>query len=163
MIEDDFQKQLENAKNAFTEFGKKVHTGAEKGIAQACILVERDAKINANQHSDTGILKNSITHVLESHDEIIDGFVGSSLAYAAMVEFGTSPHQSYDGHEDFIESVTLWCHRHGINDPQHIHNVIKHIQENGTKAYPYLYPAYYANKDKVVAIINEAIAKERLI
>lgn len=160
----DFDGQIENAKYQFTQFGKQVKTGAEKAIAQACLLVERDAKINANKHSDTGLLKNSITHVLETNsDGVIQGFVGSSLAYAAMVEFGSAPHTQYDGHEDFVESVTLWCQRHGITDKIHIYFVIKHIKENFTKAQPFLYPAFDKNQDQVIKMIDEAIKNERLL
>lgn len=56
-----------------------------KGIAIACTNVESSAKQLAPV--DTGLLKSSITHELQSKD--LKGVIGTNCEYGANVEFGT--------------------------------------------------------------------------
>jgi HK97 gp10 family phage protein len=58
------------------------------GMTKACLLVERDAKINAPV--DTGRLRSSITNRLEIEEGQLVGIIGTNVEYAAYQEFGTS-------------------------------------------------------------------------
>ncbi len=57
-------------------------------MEQACLAVEADSKINCPVND--GILRESITHAVESEDgETVTGYVGSNLEYAPYVHQGT--------------------------------------------------------------------------
>ncbi len=71
-----------------TERLQEINQQIEKGMTKACVLVERDAKKNAP--IDTGRLRNSITHRLETETGQIIGIVGTNVEYASFQEFGTS-------------------------------------------------------------------------
>ena len=65
---------------------KEIKSKLEKNMEKACLIVERDAKINAPV--DTGRLRASITHEVEVTEEIT-GRVGTNVKYAPYQEFGT--------------------------------------------------------------------------
>lgn len=58
----------------------RVLSAAARGMEKACTLLERDTK-NIT-HVQTGALKRSWTHQVKSSNGIIQGAVGSNLAYA---------------------------------------------------------------------------------
>ena len=64
------------------------------GIEKGCLRVERDAKINCPV--DTGILRASITHILDP--STLSATVGSNVEYAAAVELGTQ----YQGAKSYL-------------------------------------------------------------
>ncbi len=66
---------------------KNIKDKLDRNMEKACLLVERDAKINAPV--DTGRLRASITHRIEKDDEDIVGIVGTNVVYASYQEFGT--------------------------------------------------------------------------
>ncbi len=67
---------------------KEISTQLKKGMTKACLLVERDAKINSPV--DTGRLRSSITNRLEVEENQLVGIVGTNVEYASFQEFGTS-------------------------------------------------------------------------
>ncbi len=67
---------------------KEISVHLKSGMTKACLLVERDAKINAPV--DTGRLRASITNRLEVEENQLVGIVGTNVEYASFVEFGTS-------------------------------------------------------------------------
>lgn len=56
----------------------------ERAVTEVCLIVEADAKLNCPV--DTGTLKRSITHKVESDDEKTVGSVGSNVEYAYWAE-----------------------------------------------------------------------------
>jgi len=60
----------------------------EQGLTKACLVVERNAKLNAPVK--TGNLRNSITHKVEEDT----GVVGTNCDYAPYVEIGTGIYSS---------------------------------------------------------------------
>ena len=68
----------------FEEISKKLTSG----LAKAVLVVERQAKINADftQGYQTGVLRSSITSEVSG----LEGKVGTNKDYAPFVEFGTS-------------------------------------------------------------------------
>jgi hypothetical protein len=68
--------------------------------------------------------------------------------YAYDVEYGTPP-----GRYVSPQALMGWAMRHGINP----YAVSKSIFKKGTRAQPYLLPAFNSNTDTIVAIIGQAI------
>ena len=66
---------------------KEINDKLEKNMLKACLLVERDAKISAPV--DTGRLRASITHELQTEKDELIGLVGTNVVYAKYQEFGT--------------------------------------------------------------------------
>lgn len=58
-----------------------------KGIEKGCLRVEADAKQNATDSVDTGLLRASIDHKLDL--STLSGTVFTNVEYAPFVEFGT--------------------------------------------------------------------------
>lgn len=67
---------------------KEISEQLKRGMTKACLLVERDAKINAPV--DTGRLRASITNRLDIEENHLVGIVGTNVDYASFQEFGTS-------------------------------------------------------------------------
>ncbi len=67
---------------------KEISAQLKSGMTKACLLVERDAKINAPV--DTGRLRASITNRLDVEENQLVGIVGTNVSYASFQEFGTS-------------------------------------------------------------------------
>jgi HK97 gp10 family phage protein len=72
---------------------KEISTQLKQGMTKACLLVERDAKINAPV--DTGRLRASITNRLDIEDNLLVGIIGTNVSYASFQEFGTSKMAAY--------------------------------------------------------------------
>jgi len=109
----------------------------QKGLTDACLLVEGSAKRNAP--SRDGQLRQSITHDIED----FTGYVGTNLEYAPYVEIGTGIHSSEGtGREDVPwrykdEKTGQWYTTYG--------------QESK----PFLQPAVEENKQEIMKCFKE--------
>ena len=110
----------------------------EKGLAQACALIERSAKQKAPK--DTGALARSITSEVNG----TEGEVFTPLEYALFIEFGTGLFAESDGRS------TPWSYQ---DDKGEWHTT------SGQKPQPFMRPALNENKENVKEIIREAILK----
>lgn len=118
-------------------------------MMEAALIVEGSAKRKAPV--DRGQLRQSIasevrTSALGAGDRII-GVVGSNRVYAAAVEFGSRPHWAP------IEPLKVWARRHGAN----AYAVQRAIARRGTRAQPYLVPAFEENKLRIVRILGDGV------
>lgn len=117
------------------------------------LMVERDAKILAPV--DTGRLRASITPRVERGviGSGVKGVVGSNVKYAAAVETGSKPHWPP------FRALEGWARRHGANEAE----VWWAIGIKGTRAQPYLQPAFEKNenaiKDKLEDFVVKIVAK----
>lgn len=78
----------------------QVKRATKRGITKACLIVEAYAKENMTPESPsapgeapavvTGTLRASITHRQEDEEGEAVGIVGTNVAYAKPLEFGTS-------------------------------------------------------------------------
>ena len=84
---EDYKVVIDNLED-FIQNGMKEYI--IKGLTDACLLVEGDAKKKAP--SRDGQLRQSITHTVD--EENLVGYVGSNLEYAPYVEIGTGIHSS---------------------------------------------------------------------
>jgi HK97 gp10 family phage protein len=153
----DFSSQLNDGLKAFDIWGGRVHDALGKALIDGALMVEGSAKQNVNV--DTGYTRNSITEspLTEDGSELFIR-VGPTAKSAPNLEWGSSPHQSSTNSEEFVESITLWGKRKGMDESE-IYQLIKHIRQYGTKPHPFLGPAYYANIEKIKQKIKEALGK----
>jgi len=99
---------------------------------------------------NTGHLRASyMTEIVEMSDDEVIVVTGSNLTYAPHVEYGTGPHMTDAGSDNFVADITQWAERKGLNPV----DVIRSIRKHGTKAHPHLRPAWDEGKDKVITDI----------
>lgn len=151
----EIQNELNVAAEKFSLFGKQQQDKLSKALVQGMLKILAQAKRNAPK--DTGRLAQSITQTpVQQEDGKLVIYGGPTVEYGALVEFGTGPHVTGQGHDDFILSITRWGERKGMSQ-QEIEALIYHIRKYGTKPHPYLGPAWYSLIREVQADIQEAM------
>jgi len=122
-------------------------------MRDSALMVERDAKINAPV--DTGRLRASIVPEIVAGADQIWGIVGSNVTYAASVEYGSRPHMPP------IEPLAAWVRRHHIGEAGYEYGIAMliawKIAAHGTKARPYLEPAFQKNEAAIRNKFDQAI------
>jgi len=155
----DFNTQLEDGLKKIDIWGGRVHDALGQSLIIGALMIERDAKQNTNSNSDSGTLMRSISPTaLKLEGESLSISVGPTVKYAPNLEYGSSPHTTSTNSEEFVESITLWGKRKGLDDYE-IFQLIKHIRKYGTKPHPFLGPAYYSNIEKIKLMIKTALGK----
>lgn len=119
--------------------------GLEQAMDKACLVVETEAKKNANQFRDTGLLANSIKRKVELEGNEITGVVYSDVLYAPYVEFGTGIYAEEGGRTDvpwhYQDDKGNWC------------------STSGMKPQPYLRPALQSKAKMAERIIAKELSK----
>lgn len=129
-----------NAKEIAAKIEKLFEPGGEgfnalsSAMEKACIGVEGAAKRRAPVK--TSNLRNSITHMLQSEESNIIGFVYTSVPYAPYVEIGTGIYSSMGNGRQ-----TPWIYV----DPATGEKVFTH----GSHPQPYMKPALDENKTAI--------------
>jgi hypothetical protein len=101
-----------------------------KAFMNAVLLLERESKQRAPV--DTGRLRSSITHAIDTRPVPLWGSVGSKVHYAPYVEFGTKPHSPP------LAALQPWARRHGFGPgTAGAFLVARVIAARGTKARRY--------------------------
>ena len=108
-------------------------------LGKACALVERSAKQKAPK--GTSELRRSITSKVED----MVGVVYTPLEYAPYVEFGTGLFAESGGRTD-----VPWCYK---DDEGNWHTT------SGMKPQPYMRPALYENRTKIVETLKDGITE----
>lgn len=112
-----------------------------KGILEACLLVEGQAKLLAPVKY--GHLRDSISHKTKSEDGELVGEVGTHLMYGIYVEYGTG------------EFATNGQGRKGgwvYETPSG-----EVVFTMGQKPQPFLRPAFTLNKENIITIIGKML------
>ena len=104
----------------------------EKGLENACLVIERAAKSNAPVK--TGNLRNSITHKVSLGS--LEGTVGTAVEYAPYVEMGTGIYASQGGGRQ-----GGWSYVDAEGNGHHT---------NGSRPQPYLKPAVDNNLSAIL-------------
>lgn len=146
-----------------TSFSDDLMPNAAAGLKAGLETVAKDAKRLCPK--DTGELRNSIrAEVSELYSSAV-GKVSTNKEYAVYVEMGTGPVGKASGGNGSGKAVS---YRTGgwfvplkrgavmIKDTE-VERASKGFWTYGQPARPYLYPAFKANKAKVVAAIRKAI------
>jgi len=143
------------ARAGFQSFGTGITSEIDKIVMRAGLIIQNAAQ--KKTPVNTGLLRSSITTRLDKTEKKVSAEIGTNVDYAPFIEFGSSPHQSPDGSQEFVESMLRWGHLHGMDDSQSW-AVIQHIRKNGTKPKPFLTPALDENRATVQDQINSEIA-----
>ena len=95
---------------------------------------------------DTGKLRSSITHKVDSARIPLWSEAGTNVLYARPVEFGSKPHWAP------FRAFETWARRHHMNEA----DVWWAVGTKGTKAHPFLTPAFEDSQSDIEANLNEA-------
>ena len=118
-----------------------------QAMTRSLLLIETDARRNVKQ--DTRQLMNSITGRQRRQPSGVVGQVGPSARYGLYVERGSRPHWPPRA------PLEGWARRHGVP----VFVVQRAIARRGTRARPFLLPAYEKNRDTVVRLFAAAGAR----
>ena len=116
----------------------------KNALTRAGLTVEREAKLQVPV--DTGRLRNSITYIVDPSPVPTWVQVGTNVKYARFVELGTKRHFPPPG------ALGRWAKKHGMN----AYALARAISRRGTKAHPYLRPAFEASRDAIQATLQHA-------
>jgi hypothetical protein len=119
----------------------------ERAMLASLLLVEGDARRNVRH--DTRRLMNSISHQIQGRGERLVGRVGPSVGYGLYVERGSRPHWPPRA------ALEGWARRHGIP----VFAVQRSIARRGTRARPFLVPAFLRNAPRIVRLFAQAGAR----
>lgn len=138
-----------------TKISDSIQKRVKASIRSNAEAIEADAK--ARVDSDTGLLQRSIHTVYMEQGWI--AVVGTPKKYGAYREFGTrkgvnvptgwdSVAIKFRGHGGMTtgEHLRLWAKRHGLAGLEWA--IAMHINKYGTKAKPYLIPAFKIGNQK---------------
>ncbi len=131
------ERLMERAKPEL--LAKPVHDFLER----AALMVK--AKAREYTPVDTGRLRASMTHQLDSSPVPLWARVGSNVEYAPFVELGTRPHFPPP------EALELWARRHGIP----VFLVCRAIARRGTKAHRMLQRGFEDLQDKIGRMMKQ--------
>lgn len=122
-------------------------------MKSSTLEVLRDAVKNAPV--DTGRLRASILPDIQVDQNEVRGVVGSDVEYAPAVEFGSRPHMPP------IEPLAQWVRRHNIGEEGYEYGIAMliawKIKAHGTKAQPYLVPAFEKNETNIRRRFENAV------
>ena len=121
------------------ELPDEIKNDVRKVVKNSAFNIERNAKSSASVK--TGHLKRSISTKIGDMEATIHT---SNLKYAPMVEFGTRPHIIRAKNKKAL----YWK---GASHP------VKQVSHPGSKAKPYLIPAFEKEKDQFLEKLKEVI------
>ncbi len=149
---------LEEILAALETVPDRVVAGAKKGLDKGLIKIEGDARKKAP--ADTGLLRQLIRHTMYEGFGAVSGEVIAGAEYSAYVELGTGPkgQGSYSGPKkaNVAYRQSGWVYPTGKGAGKYA----KFAFTTGQPARPYLYPAFKANKSRVIGFIAKAIKEE---
>ena len=122
------------------ELPDEIKNDVRKVVKNSAFNIERNAKSSASVK--TGHLKRSISTKIGDMEATIHT---SNLKYAPMVEFGTRPHIIRAKNKKAL----YWK---GAKHP------VKQVNHPGSKAKPYLIPAFNQEKDQFLEKLKEVIS-----
>jgi hypothetical protein len=119
----------------------------QQAMLTSLLLVEADARRNVRH--DTRRLMNSITHEVAGRGTRLVGRVGPSVRYGLYVERGSRPHWPPRA------ALEGWARRHNVA----VFAVQRSIARRGTRARPFLVPAFLRNAERIVRLFAQAGAR----
>jgi HK97 gp10 family phage protein len=129
---------------ALDQAPRAVSAAAQAAMTKSLLLVEAEARRTVAH--DTRALMNSITSQQAVRGDTLVGKVGPSLQYGLYVETGTRPHWPP------AAPLVGWARRHGIP----VRMVQLAIARRGTRARPFLQPAFEKYREQIVALFAQA-------
>ena len=139
--------RLEGAEELVAKLARSPRTVAaeqQRAMTASLLLIEADARRNVRH--DTRRLMNSITHQIEGRGTRLVGRVGPSVRYGLYVERGSRPHWPP------VAALAGWARRHGVSP----YAVQRSIARRGTRARPFLVPAFLRNAERILRLFAQA-------
>lgn len=153
-------KSIQKTLKALDSLGEKVRKSAEKEIERSARNIERKAKTNA----PSGV-SNRLKTSIDVRGSGLSREVYTDVKYAPYVEFGTKSKveippglegyaMQFKGkkggsYEDLEKNIKRWAHLKGIPE-EAVYPIIKSILHKGTKAQPFLFPAFFAEQPQLL-------------
>lgn len=163
-------KGLDKLFRDIDRFERDAELITKRTIEEIVDMMITDAKAKAPR--DLGRLIDSIDRENKDNGWTIVFFVGE--VYGAFQEFGTlgrvnvptelaSVASEFKGYKsgdfsEFLKSIEEWCGRKGI-DSSAAYPIAVSILRKGLDPQPYFYPAYVANKDKIIPLLESKFSK----
>ena len=142
--------QLKQLEKNIRQYCKELKKEIKTALTSTVLDIESEAKKRCP--ADTGRLRASISPDIKSP---IEGQVGTNVEYASAVEYGTKPHTIRPKKAKML----VWKDR----ETKKFH-AAKEVKHPGTKAQPFLEPAYLIGKDKAKIHFEDAFKNlERLL
>ena len=145
----DIEFKLEGIEDLVAKSGllnAKVGSIVRDLLTKSASGIERKAKQLAPV--DTGRLKASIAHTVGAGNVPMWAMTGTNVKYARPVEYGTKPHWAP------LRAFQGWAQRHHANEAA----VWWSVGKKGTKAHPYLRPAFEESKPDIEGHLEGAKA-----
>lgn len=142
--------RLEGAQELTRTLGRSPRIVSEeerRAMSASLLLLESSARSLVRQ--DTRRLMNSITSRQRQSGNSLVGQVGPSVGYGAFVERGTIPHWPPRA------PLERWARRHGVP----VFVVQRAIARRGTRARPFMAPAWARNAHRVAQLFAAAGAR----
>ena len=137
----------------------------EGALKKACMLVERDAKINAPVGN--GELGRSIKFRVERNNEDIQGVVFTTLEYAPYVEYGTGIFaEGGKGRKDVPWYIPIGNEFTEAQAKKYNYEIIKGkngmkwAKTSGSKPHPFMRPALDENREQILKILKEGLSND---
>ena len=153
-------KSIQKTLKALDSLGEKVRKSAEREIERSARNIERKAKTNA----PSGV-SNRLKTSIDVRGSGLSREVYTDVRYAPYVEFGTKSKveippglegyaMQFKGkkggsYEDLEKNIKRWAHLKGIPE-EAVYPIIKSILHKGTKAQPFLFPAFFAEQPQLL-------------
>ena len=163
---------LEDVLNSLDEI--KNPLGINKALNDACLLVERQAKINAQAISDTGNGE-GLAGSISSRVDDLKGVVFTPLFYAPYVEYGTgkeAKHPTIPGRQDvpwvYVKNSGRETSSQRSYTEAEAKQAVAVLRSKGLDAYmtygqkpqPFLRPALDDNRTEILRILKEGIMSD---
>lgn len=158
---------LTQLQNKLKNLPKKLEDEIDEELHASALTIEAQAKSAAPK--DVGFLVNGISSLKTGK---LEYEIVSAATYSAWVEFGTrSKVRIPPGLEDFSaqymgrpnssalgakEAIYEWCRRKGI-EPKMWYPIFISIMVKGIEPHPFFFPAYLAEKPKLIARIKRIV------
>jgi len=159
----DLQRVLRKLEDAESQIRKN----GEVAIESSARKIESQAKRNA----PTGVSNRLMTSI-DVRGSKLEREVFTDVKYAPYVEFGTKSKvdipPGLEGYamqfkgkgsgsfKDFEASIKLWAQRKDIPE-EAVYPIMKSILHKGTKAQPFLFPAFFAEQPQLIKKLKKVI------
>ncbi len=144
----------ERVEQALLDAGENFPRYRRQWMIQSANLI-RDEIIDRAPVGVAGFAGQGISHniSIDYNGDTTEAEIGpnDNVPYAKYVEDGTDPHYVPHGPDS---SLAQWAEMKGLN----VYAVAKGIEKRGTKAHPFVGPAFLAVRDRVQASFNEGVA-----
>lgn len=161
------KKDLTRVLNKLESASKEIRVKGEFELERSARKIEAQAKRNV----PTGV-SNRLKTSIDVRGSKLEREVYTDVKYAPYVEFGTKSKveippglegyaMQFKGkkggsYEDLEKNIKLWAKRKRIPE-EAVYPIIKSILHKGTKAQPFLFPAFFAEQPQLIKRLKKVL------